>query len=47
MIGAGTLSQRLRTTPPTFNDLTFADGVLSCQVRRLDGVPAEALGRYR
>ena len=47
MIGAGTLSQRLRTTPPTFNDLTFADGVLSCRVRRLDGVPAEALGRYR
>jgi 3',5'-cyclic AMP phosphodiesterase CpdA len=47
MIGAGTLSQRLRTTPPTFNALTFANGMLACLVRRLEGVPAEAPGRYR
>jgi 3',5'-cyclic AMP phosphodiesterase CpdA len=47
MIGAGTLSQRLRTTPPTFNDLTLVGGRLTCRVRKLDGVAAEALGRYR
>jgi len=47
MIGAGTLSQRLRTTPPTFNDLTLVGGRLRCRVRKLDGVGAEAFGRYR
>jgi 3',5'-cyclic AMP phosphodiesterase CpdA len=47
MIGAGTLSQRLRTTPPTFNDLTLVGGRLTCRVRQLDGVAAEAIGRYR
>jgi len=41
------LSQRLRTTPPTFNDLTLVGGRLTCRVRKLDGVAAEALGRYR
>ncbi|EGD60030.1 metallophosphoesterase [Novosphingobium nitrogenifigens DSM 19370] len=47
MIGAGTLSQRLRTTPPTFNELVLADGQLECRPRRLDGVGAETFGRYR
>jgi 3',5'-cyclic AMP phosphodiesterase CpdA len=47
MIGAGTLSQRLRTTPPTFNDLTLVGGRLGCRVRKLEGVGAEAFGRYR
>jgi 3',5'-cyclic AMP phosphodiesterase CpdA len=47
MIGAGTLSQRLRTTPPTFNDLSLAGGRLTCRVRRLEGVEASAFGRYR
>jgi 3',5'-cyclic AMP phosphodiesterase CpdA len=47
MIGAGTLSQRLRTTPPTFNDLTLAGGRLDLRVRRLEGVEASAFGRYR
>ena len=47
MIGAGTLSQRLRTTPPTFNDLVLDRGRLTCRVRQLDGVSAEAFGRYR
>jgi 3',5'-cyclic AMP phosphodiesterase CpdA len=28
MIGAGTLSERLRTSPPSFNMLTIADGTL-------------------
>lgn len=47
MIGAGTLSQRLRTTPPTFNDLMLDRGRLTCRVRRLEGVTADAIGRYR
>lgn len=47
MIGAGTLSQRLRTTPPTFNDLMLDRGRLTCRVRQLDGVTADAIGRYR
>jgi len=47
MIGAGTLSQRLRTTPPTFNDLMLDRGRLTCRVRRLEGVGAEAFGRYK
>ena len=33
MIGAGTLSTRLRATGPAFNELTFADGVLTNRVR--------------
>ena len=47
MIGAGTLSQRLRTTPPSFNELTLLGGRLTCRVRQMQGVGAEALGRYR
>ncbi len=47
MIGAGTLSQRLRTTPPTFNVLTWSDGRLTCDLRKLEGVDPAAIGRYR
>ncbi len=35
MIGAGTLSTRLRATGPAFNELTFADGVLTSRVRHI------------
>ncbi len=35
MIGAGTLSQRVRVTPPSFNELTYIDGALSLQVRAM------------
>jgi 3',5'-cyclic AMP phosphodiesterase CpdA len=35
MIGAGTLSQRLRATPPSFNDLTLVGGRLDCRVREM------------
>jgi 3',5'-cyclic AMP phosphodiesterase CpdA len=35
MIGAGTLSQRLRTTPPTFNELTLVGLRLTCRVRQM------------
>jgi 3',5'-cyclic AMP phosphodiesterase CpdA len=47
MIGAGTLSQRLRTTPPTFNALTLVGGRLTCSLRTLGGVDPAAIGRYR
>jgi len=47
MIGAGTLSQRLRATAPTFNALMLADGRLTCRVRTLRGVAPAASGRYR
>lgn len=43
MIGAGTLSERVRSTPPSFNELTW-DGVrLEVVVRNLEGVPTSAM----
>jgi hypothetical protein len=39
MIGAGTLSQRIRSTPPSFNDLLVRDQALSVRVRNLADVP--------
>lgn len=39
MIGAGTLSQRIRSTPPSFNELTFTGGTITVQVRNLEHVP--------
>jgi len=47
MIGAGTLSQRLRTTPPTFNALTLVGGRLTCSLRKLEGVSESAFGVYK
>ena len=41
MIGAGTLSQRIRSTPQSFNELRFADGELTVEVRNLQAVPTE------
>lgn len=38
MIGAGTLSQRIRSTPQSFNELTFVDGRLCVEVRNLEHV---------
>lgn len=38
MIGAGTLSKRLRSTPPSFNMLTIADGAISVEARNLDHI---------
>lgn len=44
MIGAGTLSQRIRSTPQSFNELTFeADGTLCVEARNLEHVPNEAM----
>ena len=39
MIGAGTLSQRIRSTPPSFNELTWDGERLEVRVRTLDEVP--------
>jgi len=33
MIGAGTLSKRIRSTPPSFNELRIDEGVVSVRVR--------------
>jgi 3',5'-cyclic AMP phosphodiesterase CpdA len=35
MIGAGTLSQRLRTTPPSFNDIRVSDARVNVETRNL------------
>ena len=39
MIGAGTLSQRIRSTPPSFNELRIARGAIDVRVRNLEKVP--------
>lgn len=43
MIGAGTISRRLRSTPPSFNELTWADEVLTVKVRNLEDVPTRKM----
>lgn len=39
MIGAGTLSARTRSTPPSFNELTIDGDTLTVRVRNLEAVP--------
>ena len=39
MIGAGTLSRRIRSTPPSFNELRISGGEISVRVRNLARVP--------
>jgi 3',5'-cyclic AMP phosphodiesterase CpdA len=39
MIGAGTLSLRLRSTPPSFNELAWDGETLTVRARNLDEVP--------
>jgi 3',5'-cyclic AMP phosphodiesterase CpdA len=39
MIGAGTLSQRIRSTPPSFNEISWDGERLEVRVRTLDEVP--------
>lgn len=43
MIGAGTLSLRTRSTPPSFNDLLLRDGDIAVTVRNLEAVPTPAM----
>ncbi len=39
MIGAGTLSKRVRSSPASFNELTIAEGRIAVRVRNLEHVP--------
>lgn len=43
MIGAGTLSRRIRSTPPSFNELTIGGGELTVKARNLEHVPTPAM----
>jgi hypothetical protein len=43
MIGAGTLSKRIRSSPPSFNELTVTDGRIEVCVRNLEEVPTPAM----
>lgn len=43
MIGAGTLSQRIRSTPPSFNELTITGREVTVKVRNLEAVPTPAM----
>lgn len=43
MIGAGTLSQRVRSTPPSFNELTYTAGSLEVKVRNLEDIPDDQM----
>ncbi|HLV07479.1 MAG TPA: metallophosphoesterase [Croceibacterium sp.] len=43
MIGAGTLSQRVRSTPPSFNQITWDGTTLQVRARNLDEVPTPAM----
>lgn len=43
MIGAGTLSRRIRSSPPSFNTLTIDQAGISVSVRNLGDVPTPAM----
>ena len=43
MIGAGTLSQRTRSTPPSFNQIAWDGAELTVTVRNLADVPTSAM----
>jgi hypothetical protein len=43
MIGAGTLSKRTRSTPPSFNELRWDGAELTVKVRNLEHVPTLAM----
>ncbi len=43
MIGAGTLSQRIRSTPPSFNELTWDGETIELCVRNLYAIPTEQM----
>ena len=43
LIGAGTLSRRIRSTPPSFNELTIDDDGVHVCVRNLAEVPTPAM----
>jgi 3',5'-cyclic AMP phosphodiesterase CpdA len=43
MIGAGTLSRRIRSSPPGFNEITIDGDGIRVQVRNLEHVPTPAM----
>ena len=43
MIGAGTLSKRIRSTPASFNELTITSDAIIVQVRSLDHIPTDQM----
>lgn len=43
MIGAGTLSQRIRSTPPSFNEIVWDGKSLTVEVRNLAEIPTPAM----
>lgn len=43
MIGAGTLSKRIRSTPPSFNELTISGDEVKVRVRNLEAVPTREM----
>ncbi|WP_010162048.1 metallophosphoesterase family protein [Sphingomonas sp. PAMC 26617] len=47
MIGAGTLSERTRTTPPSFNEIRVADGGVEVVCRTMSPKPDAVLERER
>lgn len=47
MIGAGTLSERTRTTPPSFNEIRVADGRFDVLLRTMTPAPDRPLERER
>jgi 3',5'-cyclic AMP phosphodiesterase CpdA len=43
MIGAGTLSRRIRSTPPSFNALSIDGNEITVEVRNLEAIPTPAM----
>lgn len=43
MIGAGTLSRRIRSTPPSFNEITITGDALAVRVRNVEDAPTRAM----
>ena len=43
MIGAGTLSKRIRSTPASYNELTVTGDAISVQVRNFEQVPTDQM----
>jgi 3',5'-cyclic AMP phosphodiesterase CpdA len=43
MIGAGTLSKRIRSSPPGFNELVVSEAGIAVKVRNLEHVPTSAM----
>lgn len=47
MIGAGTLSERVRSSPASFNELRVADGAIVTRVRTMNDAAVAATGQHR